>query len=282
MRTCSAFRNHRIAILSCAGVLACLLSVVRIDAQERVQHPAAPRSTALSPEESLSQIVIADGFRVRLLAHEPQIIDPVDAMFDELGRLWVVEMRDYPYPTDASPRGTIRVLSDKDEDGHFESAQVFADRLEMPTGLARWKDGVVVTLGGQVVWFRDTDGDLRADQQQVWIEGFAKENEQLRANHPRLGPDGWWYIASGLRGGNVIAGPEFRREGDQPIALGSRDVRFRPSTKQLEAITGPAQFGICFDEIGNRIFCSNRNPAVLVRFEQTDLVGIHWPGCCPA
>ena len=247
-----------------------------------VAQEKSPRSVPLSPAESLAKIELDDAFEIKVIAHEPQVIDPVDAAFDDSGRLWVVEMRDYPYPTSDSPSGCVRILSDEDLDGHFEKSVVFADRLDMPTGLAFWKDGAVITVAGQVVWFRDTDGDLKSDTQQVWIEGFAKENEQLRANHPRLGPDGWWYIASGLRGGNVIAGPDFRSPDDKPITLGSRDVRFNPQTKQLEAITGPAQFGLCFDSIGNRIFCSNRNPAVMVRFEQEDLVGNPLAGLIPS
>ncbi len=254
-----------------------LIAPIQIQAQVK-----SPRNTALSPAESLASIELDNGFAIKLIAHEPQVIDPVDAAFDDQGRLWVVEMRDYPYPTSESPSGCVRILSDEDMDGSFEKSVVFADRLDMPTGLALWKDGAVLTLSGQVVWFRDTDGDQKADLQQVWIEGFAKENEQLRANHPRLGPDGWWYIASGLRGGNVIAGPDFRKADDKPIALGSRDVRFNPRTKQLEAITGPAQFGLCFDSVGNRIFCSNRNPAVMVRFEQEDLVGNPLAGLIPS
>ena len=250
---------------------------VQLFAQERT-----PRSSALSPAESLASIEIEEGFEIKIIAHEPQVLDPVDAAFDDRGRLWVVEMRDYPYPTSDSPSGCVRILSDEDLDGHFEKSVVFADRLDMPTGLALWKDGAVITLAGEVVWFRDTDGDLKSDTQQVWIEGFSRENEQLRANHPRLGPDGWWYIASGLRGGNVIAGLDFRKPDDKPITLGSRDVRFNPQTKQLEAITGPAQFGLCFDSIGNRIFCSNRNPAVMVRFEQEELVGNPLAGLIPS
>ena len=265
--------NTRLII---AIALTCVTSVHML-AQEKT-----PRSTALSPAESLASIEIEQGFAIKIIAHEPQVIDPVDAAFDDSGRLWVVEMRDYPYATSDSPSGCVRILSDEDLDGHFEKSVVFADRLDMPTGLALWKDGAVITLAGQVVWFRDTDGDSKSDTQQVWIEGFARENEQLRANHPRLGPDGWWYIASGLRGGNVIAGPDFRKPDDQPITLGSRDVRFNPQTKQLEAITGPAQFGLCFDSIGNRIFCSNRNPAVMVLFEQEDLVGNPLAGLIPS
>ena len=50
----------------------------------------------LSPEESLRHLNVAPGLRVELVAAEPQVIDPVAIAFDEEGRLWTVEMSDYP------------------------------------------------------------------------------------------------------------------------------------------------------------------------------------------
>lgn len=254
----------------------CLLSVAT-----RAQE-SKPRSQALSPRESMGMIQLDSAFEVNLLAHEPMVIDPVDAAFDDRGRLWVVEMRDYPYPNDRSPSGCVRILSDQDADGHYDTATTFADRLDMPTGIALWKDGALVTLAGQLVWMRDTNDDAVVDTQQIWLEGFTRENEQLRANHPRLAPDAWWTIASGLRGGKVLAGSDFRSSATEPLVLGSRDVRFDPATGLLEAITGPAQFGLSYDTLGNRLFCSNRNPAVLVQYEQADLNGNPLSGLIPS
>src|SRR5262245_5989979 len=64
--------------------------------------PAAPREKIVlqrvpgkSPEESLACIQVADGFRIELAAAEPNVIDPVAIDFDEAGRMYVVEMRDY-------------------------------------------------------------------------------------------------------------------------------------------------------------------------------------------
>ena len=262
------------------AIFACF--ILNLVAELTIAQDQVLRRTALSPEASLACIELADGFEITLIANEPQVIDPVDAAFDDRGRLWVVEMRDYPFPKSDARTGRIRILSDEDGDGQFEQSTVFIDQLDMPTGVAHWKDGVVVTLAGRVVWMRDTDGDLVADVQQVWMEGFARDNEQLRANHPRLGPDGWWYIASGLRGGDIVVGPDFRAADTQPLKLGSRDVRFHPQTGEMEAVTGPAQFGLCFDSHGNRIFCSNRNPAVLVRIEQEDLIGNPLAGLVPS
>ncbi len=238
------------------------------------------RNTPLSPQDSIAAIEVGnDGPAVELLAAEPLVVDPVEVAFDDAGRLWVVEMRDYPFAPVANgntKQGRIRILEDADADGIYDRATVFAEALDMPTGLALWKDGAVVTLAGQLVWLRDRDGDLRSDATEVWIDGFSKDNEQLRANHPRLGPDGWWYIACGLRGGDItpvdIGNPsDVAVDKHKPIRIGSRDVRLRPATGQVEVITGPAQFGLSFDSLGMRYFCSNRNPAVQVMFEQADL-----------
>ncbi len=243
----------------------------------------AVRQLPLAPAVSLAQIELASGLTARLLAHEPQVVDPVEVTFDDAGRMWVVQMLDYPFRTSEQPRGRISILSDSDDDGHFETAQVFADQLEMPTGLALWKNGAVVTVAGQLIYLTDNDGDLRADQTQVWLEGFAQENEQLRANHPRLGPDGWWYIACGLRGGKVQLGSDLRGDRPaEPLEIGSRDVRFHLATKTIELVTGPAQFGLTFDTVGHRLFCSNRNPATQVVFEQADLEGNPLAGLLPS
>src|SRR5262245_40900715 len=70
----------------------------------------------LSPADSLSAIHVAPGLRVELVAAEPEVIDPVAIRFDEDGRLWVVEMRDYPTgPREGqAPQSRIRVLEDAD------------------------------------------------------------------------------------------------------------------------------------------------------------------------
>ncbi|MGE3781002.1 MAG: hypothetical protein AB7F89_27685, partial [Pirellulaceae bacterium] len=138
-----------------------------------------PRSLPLSPDEALGQLRLADDrLQVELVAVEPQVIDPVAAQFDENGRLWVVEMRDYPHgpPAGKEPQSQIKILQDQDGDGRFESMQVFADHLLFVTELLPWKGGAIVTLAGEVVYMKDTDGDGRADQRETWYRGFAQEN----------------------------------------------------------------------------------------------------------
>ncbi len=187
------------------------------------------------------------------------MIDPIAIRFDEDGRLWVVEMRDYPNgpKPGAAPLSRICQLFDADGDGRYESSRVFADELLFPTGLQPWQGGLIVTLAGQVVYLKDTDGDGRADLKEVWFQGFTAENPQLRANHPRLGLDNRVYIANGLRGG-VVADP--RRKEQKPLAISGMDFCFDPRSGDCQAVSGNGQFGLTFDNFGNRFVCNNRAP----------------------
>lgn len=228
--------------------------------------PRAEASEPRSPAAALADFSLTPGYRIELVASEPQIVDPVAMAFDSQGRLWVVEMRDYPLlAAGAKPSSRIRILEDKDRDGLYESAATFAEGLLFPTGLQLWNSGAFVTLAGEVAYFPDDDHDGRADRQETWYRGFATENEQLRANHPTLAADGWIYVAGGLRGGQI---ENLRRPGDAPVSINGRDFAFNPRTGECRAVSGLGQFGLTIDEFGRRFNCSNRNPLIEVMIEQ--------------
>ena len=216
-------------------------------------------SEPLSVSQSLARFKIQDNLKIECVAHEPLVVDPVAIRFDPKGRMWVVEMRDYPHgPADGKPpQSRIRVLTDTNRDGVYDQAVTFADRLLFCTGLQLWQDGALVTLAGKIAFFRDTDGDLRADEIETWYQGFAEQNSQLRANHPRLGLDHFVYVANGLRGGSVI---DARKADAKPESISGRDFRFNPKSGDYQATSGLGQFGLTFDNQGNRFVCSNRNP----------------------
>ncbi|MGE3315737.1 MAG: PVC-type heme-binding CxxCH protein, partial [Planctomycetaceae bacterium] len=193
--------------------------------------------------------------------------------FDEKGRMWVVEMIDYPRgPKEGeAPRSRIRILSDADGDGRFEVSRLFADQLLFATGIQLWRGGAIVTLAGRVAWFKDTDGDDRADVEETWFTGFAEQNSQLRANHPTFGLDNRVSIANGLRGGDVIAVKSDWKSDAKPLSISGRDFRFDPNSGRYEAMSGIGQFGLTFDDFGNRFVCSNRNPCQHVVLEDEHL-----------
>jgi putative membrane-bound dehydrogenase-like protein len=227
-------------------------------AGHKTAQPTAKVASPLTPQQAQKEFRLTAGLRIELVASEPQLESPVAMQFDEDGRLWVVEMPDYPNgpAKGEKPRGRIKILEDKDGDGFYETATVFADNLLFANGLLRWKDGVIVTAAPHIVWLRDTKGTGKCDKSEVLYEGFAAQNPQLRVSHPVLGLDGWIYCANGLRGGKVKSAGDPKAK---IVDLSGRDFRFDPLSGKYEAISGLGQFGNCFDDWGNRFVCDNRH-----------------------
>ena len=95
-----------------------------------------------SPADSMKSMRIVEGFRIELVASEPDVQSPVALDIDEDGRLFVVEMPGYPL--DVSPTGKVKLLEDRDGDGRFERVTLFADGLVLPTGVMRWPVGIAL------------------------------------------------------------------------------------------------------------------------------------------
>lgn len=229
-----------------------------------VERPVpAPDSPPRSPAESLSRLRVTSGFRVELMAAEPLVIDPVAIDWDLAGRLWVVEMADYPLGMDGlgKPGGRVRVLEDTDGDGRYDRSTVFAEGLPFPNGILTWRDGVLVTAAPDVLYLRDSNGDGRADVREVLLTGFLEGNQQLRVNGLRWGLDNWVYCAAGGHHRGHGAGTRIRstRAGTE-VALGSRDFRFRPDTGEFDPQSGPAQFGRNRDDWGRWFGTQNSWP----------------------
>jgi len=224
--------------------------------------PLPPVKSPLSVAESLAAFQLEPGLQIEIVAAEPEVVSPVTIAFDEEGRLWVVEMSDYPNgPAPGEPpKSRIKLLEDRDGDGRFETAHIFADKLLFATGVQPWRGGVIVTLAGEIAYFKDTDGDHRADVRETWFRGFAQENPQLRANHPRFALDNHIYVANGLKGGKIVAESSKWGRSIPEVSISGKDFRFDPNTGECEAVSGNGQFGLTFDDFGNRFVCTNRNP----------------------
>src|SRR5690606_4684989 len=95
------------------------------DSLEKDYGDELPRIDPLEPEEAMKSFHLKPGFEIQQVATEPQVVDPVAMAFDEDGRLYVVEMRDYS-EDDELHLGRIRLLEDRDGDGWFETSTVFA------------------------------------------------------------------------------------------------------------------------------------------------------------
>ena len=105
------------------------------------------RIPAKTPSASLECLRVRDGFRVELMCAEPLVCDPIAIDWGPDGRLWVVDMGDYPLGGGETPesRGCIKYLEDTDGDGKYDQSHLFLDKLGFPTGVMPWRDGVLIT-----------------------------------------------------------------------------------------------------------------------------------------
>jgi len=243
------------------AVIACALGLAL-----GCRHGGGPPYT---PAESLKTVRLEPGFRIEAFVTEPAIASPVAMEFDERGRLFVVEMPGYPL--DTRPTGRVKLLEDRDRDGRYEQATVFADGLVLPTGVMRWKRGILVTAAPDVWYFEDTDGDGRADVRKVVLTGFAFTNPQHTVNGLVYGLDNWVYLAHEGPAEAIVfkdkfgdrgAGLRFPdRSGAAPLDANGHGVRFRPERFELETLAGRSQFGHAFDEWGRYFTLDNSNHA---------------------
>ena len=196
-----------------------------------------------SPQESLKAIKVRPGFKVELVASEPLVVDPIAFDWSADGKLWVVEMRDYPLGVDGKPGGQVKSLEDVDGDGVYDRASVLLDGLKYPSGIMAWRDGVIVAAAPDIL-YADAKG------KKVLFTGFTEGNPQHLVNGFDYGLDNWVYGANGDSGGEV-----------KGINISGRDIRFRPDDGAFEAIEGQTQFGRRRDDWGN--WFGNNNPTWL-------------------
>lgn len=196
--------------------------------------------------------------QIQLFAAEPDIVDPVALCFDESGKMYVVEMRDYALGIgpNRAPGGTIRVLEDRDGDGHADHSTVFAEGLSFPTSVTPWNGGVFVAAPPEIVYLKDTDGDGRADVRQVIYTGFKRGVTDSNLNGLRWGLDNRIH---GLNGGNDGRIESAANPG-AVIPLNGRDFSFDPVSADFRTtFQSSGGFGLVFDEWGRSFVTYNVN-----------------------
>ena len=212
------------------------------------------RTLPLSAEETVKTFQISEDFRVEVFAAEPDVTDPVELVFDEQGRAWVAEMRDYPSdPPKGDPyKSRVRVLEDRDGDGRIDHSTIFAEELPHVKSVLPWNGGLLVSSAPDILYLKDTDGDLKADEKTVLFTGFTtRVDPEGRVNNLRFGIDNWIYVSNDSQAGEI----EFsRKPGVDPVSVLGTDFRFRLDRDLFESASGATRFGQTFDIWGHRFF----------------------------
>lgn len=214
---------------------------------------ASPATGGLSPEEAVARMQVAEGFAVDLVAAEPDIVQPIAMCFDARGRLWVAEAVTYPQ---RAPEGQgtdrILILEDGDGDGKFETRKVFAEKLNLVSGLEVGFGGVFVGAAPYLLFIPDADGDDRPDgEPRVILDGFGYQDTHETLNSFIWGPDGWLWGCHGIFSHSKVGVPGTPDERRIPLNAGV--WRFHPVTKTFEVVSHGTSnpWGLDFNDWGD-------------------------------
>lgn len=243
-----------------------------------------PRVAPTEPGDVWKDFTVAPGFKLEQVACEPLVNSPVAMEWDENGRLFVCEMRGYSENRDDS-LSRVSMLEDLDNDGKYDRSTVFVDKLLWPTALFCYDGGVFIGDAPDVRYYKDVDGDGKADVVQNVFTGFGTSNVQGLLNCFRWGLDNRIHLATSSIGGMIQrADPSKAKfwpvddkdraahhaadfKDSKPVNVRGRDIAFNPKTFEFILTSGASQHGMCFDDWGHKFVSSNSNHIQQVMYE---------------
>ena len=155
----------------------------------------------LSPEESVAKIAVPEGFELNVFASEkqfPDLANPVQMQVDAKGRLWAASWNTYPkWEPGKEMKDSLMIFEDTNRDGKADKRIIFA-HVHNPLGFEFWGGGVIVTSGPDLLFLKDTDGDDKADERHILLQGLGTADTHHAANNLVYGPDGGIYWQSGI------------------------------------------------------------------------------------
>lgn len=288
------------------------------DAYRNNQNPHArtdDKGEPLPPKEAHAALQPAVGLAIDLVAHEPTVSQPIYVQFDERGRMWVVQYRQYPNPAgleviawdqhlrkifdvdkppppyvgeNAKYRGDDRITihEDTDGDGQYDKVKTFVEGLNLTTSVAFDKDGVWVLSPPHLLFYPDKNHDDVPDGDPVvHLSGFHLEDTHSIANSLKWGPDGWLY---GGTGSTTTARVVTHLNSDNPPLrfYGQNVWRYHPTKHKFELFSqgGWNTFGVDFDDKG-RVYSGTNAGLRVVLFPQDSFLqkgfGKHGPHTNP-
>lgn len=218
-------------------------------------HPVA-KSAALPAAETVASFVLPEGFSAKVVAAEPDIVQPIAYTMDDRGRLWVLENTNYP-ESPGEKRDRIIILEDADGDGSAEKQTVFYDKMSFASGIAIGHGGVWVGAPPNLLFFpRKDDGDVFKGEPEIVLDGWGAQDTHETLNNFIWGPDGWLYGTQGIFTHSEVGKPG--TPDNERIGINAGIWRYHPQKKdfELHAEGGSNQWGLDFDDRGRAYFAA--------------------------
>ncbi len=229
----------------------------------------AKEAEFLTGEQAIEKMTVPDDLEVTLVTSEPQITQPLAFCYDDRGRLWIAENRDYEtrrsgFSNDGKSR--ILILEDVDGDGKMDTKKVFLEGIPFPSAVAVGFDGLWLGAPPNLLFVPDRDRDDRADDEiEVRLTGWGIRDRHEVLNSFIWGPDGWLYGCQGFatpsKVGKPVDGGRIFKKGD-PFPTNQQVVdgqfidggifRYHPIKDRFEVVAHGFSnpWGLDFDDNG--------------------------------
>lgn len=206
-----------------------------------------------TPQEAAENMDVPPGFEVDLIASEPDLVQPIAMCFDDRGRIWVIEGHTYPRkaPEDQG-MDRILILEDTDADGTFDQRTVFAEGLNLASGIEVGFGGVWIGAAPELLFYPDTDrNDVPDGPPRVMLDGWGYQDTHETLNSFTWGPDGWLYGCHGVFTHSLVGKPGTPNEQRVPINAGV--WRFHPVRHEFQVFAHGTSnpWGVDFNEDGD-------------------------------
>lgn len=227
------------------------------------------KGTLLTGEQAVQKMTTNPAFEVKLAAAEPMITQPMAFCWDDRGRLWIAENRDYETRRtgfSASGDSRIVILEDTDGDGKMDTRKVFLEGIPFPSALAWGFDGLWLGAPPNLLFVPDRDHDDKADSGiEIRLTGWGIQDRHETLNSLSWGPDGWLYGCQGYATrsnvGKPADGGRIYRKGDafpenspavNPQFLDGGVWRYHPTKDRFEIVAHGFSnpWGLDFNDVG--------------------------------
>ncbi len=215
-------------------------------------------NAGLTPVEAAAAMTVPKGFKVSLFAGEPDVVQPISFAIDDRGRLWVAEAYSYPVRVaEKDAKDRILIFEDTDNDGHFDTRKVFAEKLNLVSGIEVGFGGVWVGSAPDFLFIPDGDGDDKPDGPPLkLLDGWGYQDTHETLNSFNWGPDGWLYGCHGVFTHSRVGKPGTPDEKRVPIDAGI--WRYHPTRHEFEVFAHGTSnpWGVDFDANGEAFLTS--------------------------
>lgn len=219
--------------------------------------PRPAMAAGLTPQQAATHMTLPEGFFVDVFAAEPDVHQPVALAIDERGRVWVAEAYTYPVRApEGQGRDRIVILEDSDGNGRADRRKVFAEGLNLVSGLEVGFGGVWVGAAPYLLFFADRDHDDHPDgPPEVLLDGFGYQDTHETLNAFIWGPDGWLYGCHGVFTHSRVGKPGTPDE--QRVPMNAAIWRYHPLRHEFEVFAWGTSnpWGVDFNDHG-QAFCT--------------------------